>query len=185
MDTKICSKCNQKLVISEFHKRNNRPNGYASQCKSCRSISRKGKYKEYKSQYYLRYKDRQKELQKQNKNRINSRKRIRSKELAKINPNYKIKRNLRHRFWSAVSRDSKKTSVINLIGCTIDELKIYLSQKFTDGMNWENYGEWHIDHIIPCASFDLTEIEQQKQCFHYTNLQPLWCIDNILKSDNL
>jgi hypothetical protein len=51
-------------------------------------------------------------------------------------------------------------------------------------MSWENHGEWHIDHIRPCASFsDLTQLEQQKQCCHYTNLQPLWAIDNILKSD--
>jgi hypothetical protein len=54
-------------------------------------------------------------------------------------------------------------------------------------MTWENHGKfgWHIDHIIPCASFDLTDLEQQKKCFHYTNFQPLWWRENILKSDNL
>jgi DNA/RNA endonuclease G (NUC1) len=54
-------------------------------------------------------------------------------------------------------------------------------------MNWENYGKngWHIDHIIPCASFDLTDPKQQKNCFHYTNLQPLWAADNIRKSDKI
>ena len=48
-------------------------------------------------------------------------------------------------------------------------------------MSWDNQGEWHIDHIIPCASFDLTNEEEQEKCFHYTNLQPLWAIDNMVK----
>ena len=51
-------------------------------------------------------------------------------------------------------------------------------------MTWENHGQygWHVDHIKPCALFDLTKIEEQKKCFHYTNLQPLWWRDNIKKS---
>lgn len=185
MEIKICKKCKKELPLSEFHRRNNRPSGYVENCKTCRSISRKGKYKEYQAQYYLKYKDRQKELQKQNKDHINARKRIRTKERAKTDPNYKIKRNLRHRFWAAVTRDSKNSSVIDLLGCDIEKLKIYLGTKFSEGMSWDNYGKWHIDHILPCASFDLTNAEQQKICFHYTNLQPLWAIDNIKKGNKL
>ena len=68
-------------------------------------------------------------------------------------------------------------------------LKQYLEKQFTKGMSWDNYGNpngdhtscWHIDHIKPCASFDLTQEDQQKECFHYTNLQPLWAIDNLKK----
>jgi hypothetical protein len=74
---------------------------------------------------------------------------------------------------------------MNLIGCDIYELKKHLESKFLKGMNWDNYGKngWEIDHIIPCASFDLTNEIQQKQCFNYLNLQPLWVLDNILKSN--
>jgi hypothetical protein len=54
-------------------------------------------------------------------------------------------------------------------------------------MTWDNYGKkgWHVDYILPCASFDLTKEEEQKKCFHYTNLQPLWWLDNIKKSDKI
>lgn len=68
----------------------------------------------------------------------------------------------------------------DLIGCTMDDFKKWISSQFKDGMSWENYGYngWHIDHIRPCASFDLTKSEEQKRCFHYTNLQPLWAKPN-------
>jgi hypothetical protein len=70
-----------------------------------------------------------------------------------------------------------------LLGCTFEELLPYIESKFLEGMTWENRGfnGWAFDHIIPCASFDLHDIEQQKKCFHYTNLQPLWIRDNSSK----
>ena len=63
----------------------------------------------------------------------------------------------------------------------IESYKKYLEAKFQNGMDWTNYGEWHIDHIIPCAKFNLTNPEEQKKCFHYTNTQPLWAKDNLSK----
>jgi hypothetical protein len=63
----------------------------------------------------------------------------------------------------------------------------HLESHFTEGMNWDNYGVygWHMDHIIPCAAFDLTKPEDQSKCFHYTNLQPLWAKDNLSKRDTI
>lgn len=72
-----------------------------------------------------------------------------------------------------------------LVGCTLIELKQHLESQFTIGMSWQNQGAWHIDHIIPCSSFDLTKPSEQKKCFHYTNLQPLWAYDNLSKSNKL
>ena len=74
-----------------------------------------------------------------------------------------------------------------LLGCTIEECKTYLESLFKEGMSWNNHGlnGWHIDHIVPCSAFDLTKIEEQKKCFHYTNLQPLWAKDNLSKGDKL
>ncbi len=72
-----------------------------------------------------------------------------------------------------------------LIGYPVLELMKHLEKQFKDGMNWENYGEWHIDHIIPCSVFDLENSEEQDICFHHTNLQPLWANDNISKSNRI
>ena len=74
---------------------------------------------------------------------------------------------------------------MDLVGCSIPELRKRLTQQFLPGMTWDNYGKWHIDHIRPCASFDLTDPEQQKQCFHYSNLQPLWAADNLRKGASI
>lgn len=69
------------------------------------------------------------------------------------------------------------------MGCTVEELKKYLESKWQEGMSWDNYGfhGWHIDHIKPLASFNLTDRDELLKACHYTNLQPLWCKDNMKK----
>jgi len=84
-----------------------------------------------------------------------------------------------------LGRISKAAHTLDMIGCSGVELKSYLESKFKEGMTWDNYGEWHVDHIRPCASFDLSDAEQQKKCFHYTNLQPLWKEDNLRKGNKI
>ena len=68
-----------------------------------------------------------------------------------------------------------------LLGCSFEEFKIYIQSKFKDSMTWDNMGDWHIDHIIPLCSFDLSLEEEQKKAFHYTNQQPLWAEENLKK----
>jgi len=78
-------------------------------------------------------------------------------------------------------RDKQHT--MEYVGCSIEDLRTHLENKFSEGMTWENQGKWHIDHIKPCASFDLDIEEERLACFHFTNLQPLWGPDNLSKSD--
>jgi hypothetical protein len=111
----------------------------------------------------------------------------------KTDINFRIKCNLRTRLYNALKRNSKLSSTEQLLGCTVEEFKKYIESKFQPGMTWSNWGkgfgkkgkqEWHIDHIIPCVLFDLSNSEEQKECFHYSNLQPLWAKENLLKGKN-
>jgi len=97
--------------------------------------------------------------------------------------NFKILTNLRNRLKHAINGNLHKEKTLKLLCCTIEQFRSYLEPKFTTGMSWSNYGEWHIDHIKPCISYDMSDPVQQAACFHYTNLQPLWAIDNLKKGD--
>lgn len=102
------------------------------------------------------------------------------KNRIKIDINFRITKNIRTRIYSAI-KGFKKYNTHKLTGCSINELKKHLEEKFQDNMSWSNYGKWHIDHIMPCISFNMSNIDEQIKCFHYTNLQPLWAIDNLKK----
>jgi len=97
------------------------------------------------------------------------------------NEAFRIRNNLSRRIRLALRGKAKLENSEKLIGCSIDELRTWLAGWFAPGMTWENYGTWHIDHHRPCASFDLADPAQQKQCFHYLNLRPLWAKDNLSK----
>lgn len=157
----------------------------------------KEKIQEYKKNYYL--KNKEKELQRvkayyqnnkekvkkyqQKYNKINkvkvSQRALRNqRNKLKTNINFRLVRNLRKRIWDAMKLNYKSKETMALLGCNIDFLRLYLQSKFQPGMSFSNYGKWHIDHITPCVRFDLSKESEQKICFHYTNLQPLWAEDN-------
>ena len=91
---------------------------------------------------------------------------------------------LRSRLHQAVKHHGarKNKTTLQLTGCTLNKLIAHLEGQFQQGMNWDNYGDWHIDHIIPCAAFNLKDEEERIKCFHYTNLQPLWGTENRKKN---
>lgn len=104
------------------------------------------------------------------------------------NLQYKLGNLLRYRLWKALKdQDLKKDqSTIELLGCSKEELITHLESQFQTGMSWGNWSlnGWHIDHIRPVSSFDLSDPAQVKECFHFSNLQPLWAVDNIKKSNS-
>lgn len=122
-------------------------------------------------------------------NKYNRKKSTKLKRLErkKTDPVYWIRHLLRSRIGNAIKRQYgiKSLTTIELIGCSIEECRKHLEGQFKDGMTWENQGEWHIDHIYPLSKFDLTNQEEQKKAFHYTNLQPLFAKDNIRKGNKI
>lgn len=175
--TKICTSCQQELPATKnfFNILKNGRYGLNPVCKKCRKL------------YYLHNRDhvlhrtKMYRIKLENKQKRNAY----QKNRRKTDKEYHIKHSLRTRINKVIKGTSKSQSTIDLLGCSINELLVHLEKQFVDGMNWKNYGKWHIDHIIPCASFDLTDPEHQKKCFHYSNLQPLWAVDNIRKSDKV
>jgi len=98
-------------------------------------------------------------------------------------PHFKLRTNLARRIHSVLKGNNKSKNSLALLGCSTKEYKAYLESKFKPGMSWNNYNKhgWHVDHIIPCVSFDLTKPEEQAKCFHYSNTQPLWANENYSK----
>ena len=121
----------------------------------------------------------------ENREKILARKKVYRRERYKNDPNFKIMGLLRSRLRKVLKGNTKAGPTMKLVGCTVAELWLHIEGLFEPGMTRENNGNgegfWHLDHKIPCCSFDFSDPEQQKICFHYTNLQPLWCKDNLAK----
>ncbi len=134
--------------------------------------------------YYQKNKEkikaRAKAWDKNNKDRIRARLKTKMSE----NLNFRIACRLRKRIGQAVKRQygSKASGTIEILGCSIESFRIYIESKFEPGMTWDNI---HLDHIIPCALFDLRKPEHQKRCFHFSNYQPLLAFDNISKGKRI
>ena len=99
---------------------------------------------------------------------------------------FTIRHLLRSRIRGALGRGvCKSGNTQELIGCTYDQLRKHIESQFTRGMSWDNQGKWHIDHIIPCAAYDLTKPDRQRTCFNWQNLRPLWGTENARKADKI
>lgn len=163
---KICKKCNKEKSIQEFQKRPDlQKEGYKGICKDCDNLRQRTAWHTNPS----RKQNKRKYIKKRLKNDIA----------------FRISVNLRQRTTQLLTGKNKSLRSQILIGCDREYLKEYLEQQFLDGMTWENYGKiWHIDHIQPCYSFDLTRESEQRKCFHYTNLRPLWASTRIARQFN-
>ena len=213
MEKKICTKCSIEKSYFDFHKHTKNKDGLRNTCKECRKnekksnreyyqknkeniISKHKKWleknpnyqKEYGKKYNLENRAKlslkQRNYRKKNNEELNKKNRIKRKIIYEQNILYKLKHLYRARINKIIKHKRNKSS-IEILGCSIEEFKKYIESKFTENMSWENYGYygWHIDHIIPISSAK-TEEEIYKLS-HYTNLQPLWGLDNIKKSNKI
>jgi len=145
-------------------------------CKKWAELN-KEKRKQYHATRYQQQKDKILQRKRLRKDEINERDKFRYAN----DIQYRLKVVLRKRLWHALKKNQKTGSAVEDLGCTIEEFKIYLESKFQSGMSWTNMGKWHIDHIKPLDAFDLTDLVQLRQACHFTNLQPMWAVDNLKK----
>ncbi len=171
MITKYCNTCRQTLSVDLFYKNKEKHDGLSHQCKHCEKERRKRWYNNNKAK------------ERQTKNNYKERRNSLQKQRRSMDVIFKLKSQLRSRFYNAIKNNQKTGSAVDDLGCTITEFKSHIESKWQKGMTWDNWTKdgWHIDHIKPLSEFVLSNPEELKKACHYSNLQPLWAKDNLDK----
>jgi hypothetical protein len=209
---KKCTKCKLEKPFEDFTKQKTGKNGLRSNCKQCiKKYEKENKeyYKEYQKKWQEENKEYVKKYEQENKEKIKERTknwyqknkekikqhRKENKEhfkeymfnRKKTDPLFKFSSNLRSLITCSFKRGKNKykknEKTETILGCTIEEFRIYIQSQFKKGMTFENHGKWHLDHIIPLSS--ATTEEEIIKLNHYTNFQPLWAEDNLSKKDKI
>jgi hypothetical protein len=145
----------------------------------------KEKHKEYRKEYYENNKEKLNEYNKEY--RINNKEKLNEYKTNKkqTNPLFKLRINISGLIYQSIKKKgfTKRSQTYKILGCTYEEFKIHLENQFTKGMNWENQGEWHLDHIYPVSL--AKDEEELYKLNHYTNFQPLWAEDNLKKGNKV
>lgn len=180
--TKKCKNCKLILTIDNFLKTYDKRDGhyyYNTYCSKCKLIIDRKRSKIYRKKNPEKYKKAIREWNKKNRDYINKYHKMKRE----TNYLFKMKCNVRGTIRQSIIRNGfkKTTKTANYLKVDWHTFKNYLENKFIQGMNWENFGKWHVDHKIPlkAASTEFEVIALN----HYTNLQPMWAKDNIKKSD--
>lgn len=180
---------NNKEKINEWNEKNKEKiKGYRKKWyENNKELKKEYRQKNKKNikEYYE--KNREKLLIKKKEYNINNREKNNKYSLnrKKTDINFKLRCVLRVRLYTALKQNTKTGSAVRDLGCSIEQLKSHLESQFIAGMSWNNHGngkdKWNIDHITPLKSVDLTDREQLLKVCHYTNLRPLWYIENITR----
>jgi hypothetical protein len=173
---KKCSKCQHTKPTTNFGFDKSRKDNLHPYCLQCK--------RELSKSYRVSNPDNNAIYYQANRNKIIKRTIAYESRKRASDPTFRILKNCRRRISHALVDGYKSANTIELIGCSVEQLKTHLQSQFQSGMTWENYGQWHVDHIKPCVSFNLNDPNQQRACFHYSNLQPLWAKDNLSKGSN-
>lgn len=186
---KYCPKCKITKPIDNFYNCQNTRDKHKWYCKECGKQDRLKYYYEHRDKELVSFKkyaelNRERLLlyKKQYRQSGHGKEVIRESSRRRLqDPHNRIAHTVRVRIGNAIRSGHKTLKSIELTGCSLQDLKVYIEAKFDNGMTWKNFGKWHIDHIKPCSKFDLTKADQQKECFNFRNLQPLWAKDNLKK----
>ena len=179
---KTCSKCKIEKPLSDFGKRRKALCGISPRCKSCENIINTEKRRKNI--------ERVRELNRKNRNTDKYRAKQREQDRKRRQrPDVKISQSFSRRIRKSIGKNKSGCHWENLVGYTTDQLKAHLEKLFKPGMTWDNYGlhGWHIDHIRPVSSFNITtyDCEDFRKCWALENLQPLWAKDNRIKSNKI
>lgn len=178
---KVCSKCGKLKNSTCFTKQDACRDGLRPHCKTCVAQYNK-QYNKLNQSNIL---PRKQKWNRRNRAKLRGYLRNYISNQRAQNPYYAIRHRIEVRIAEALKFASsrKSTKTAELLGCSISDYKKYLESKFLPTMSWTNRQLWHIDHIKPCSSFDLKDLQQQKICFHFTNTCPIWKSDNLQKGN--
>ena len=167
-----CARCGDWKPFTEFAKAKTKKCGIHSYCRPCDNQNPARKSTAYMEMKRAGVRD----YHHRHRKRLTARRRQRRQ----TDLQFRLCGNLRSRLYAALRRGRgvKSEGTLKLIGCSVCELRKHIESQFDPEMSWSNYGDWEIDHIRPCVSFDLTDPVQQRECFNWRNLQPLWKEDN-------
>lgn len=188
--TRICKDCEVDLDIIMFQKHQHAHNGYMSICKACAKLRLvRGAPFKNKKRSKTRSTSRELVIEEREEAKIKRREwhKKRHSIRKETDPIYNIKRRLKcriNRLMKKMGAIKSKTSM-KLLGCDIQFFKEWIGSQFQDGMTWDNITLFHLDHSRPCASYNLLDPDQQKQCFRWVNFQPMWAKDNLSKGDKV
>lgn len=174
----LCCRCSKEFPRADIHRR---PPEY---CPECKRQARREASRRYEAKFPDRANAAKKRwvLNNSSKKREIDRRHYRNNY--REGSQFQISVTYRNRVREVLRGEYKSARTLELLGCSFEESRRHIEKQFRPGMTWENYGPvWHIDHVRPCASFDLSDPVQQRECFHYSNLQPLFAQENREKSD--
>ena len=183
IEEKHCGGCDTWQTLKAYGKYKRTWDNLKALCKTCCNAKAKKRHRELYQTEEGRERRRAQTRKSHKKRRLNGKHNAYERKRNKEDPVYRTKHIMRCRIWHCFNKYGvKKTAKTSeLMGCSAEFLNAHLEKYFTDDMSWENRGEWHIDHVVPCCAFGAT-IEEQKILHWYDNLRPMLAKDNLIKN---